>query len=68
MFKGQGPKILLRNKRLQRLPILLAQVEAGKLSESLLNEITKMIDKNDENLSHLKNNVVVLVHCNIANN
>ena len=35
--KGRGPKILTPKKMLQRLPIALAQVKAGKNSENLLN-------------------------------
>ena len=37
--KGKGLKILTPKQMLQRLPIALAQVEAGSNSESLLNEI-----------------------------
>ena len=40
---GKGLKILTRKQMLQRLPIALAQVEAGNNSESLLNEIRKII-------------------------
>ena len=36
-------KILTPKKRLQRLPIALAQVKAGNNSECLLNEIRKVI-------------------------
>ena len=35
--KGTGLKILTPKKMLQRLPIALAQVQAGNNSESLLN-------------------------------
>ena len=37
--EGEGLKILTLNQMLKRLPITLAQVEAGNNSESLLNEI-----------------------------
>ena len=40
---GKGLKILTRKQMLQRLPIALAQVETGNNSESLLNEIRKII-------------------------
>ena len=35
--KGTGLKVLTSKQMLQRLPIVLAQVKAGKNSESLLN-------------------------------
>ena len=41
--KGTGLKILSPKQMLQRLPIALAQVEAGKISESLLNEIRQIV-------------------------
>ena len=41
--KGTGLKILTTKQMLQRLPIALAQVKAGNNSESLLNEITKIV-------------------------
>ena len=41
--KGKGLKILTPKQMLQRLPIALAQVKAGNNSESLLNEITKIV-------------------------
>ena len=40
---GQGLKILTSNQMLQRLPITLAQVEAGDNSENLLNEIRQIV-------------------------
>ena len=40
---GEGLKILTSKQMLQRLPLSLAQVEAGNTSESLLNEIRKAI-------------------------
>ena len=41
--KGAGLKILTPNQMLKRLPIALAQVKAGKNSESLLNEIRQIV-------------------------
>ena len=41
--KRTGLKILIPKQLLQRLPIALAQVEAGDNSESLLNEIRQII-------------------------
>ena len=41
--KGTGLKILTQKQMLQRLPIALAQVNAGNNSESLLNEIRQII-------------------------
>ena len=41
--KGTGIKILSPKQMLQRLPIALAQVKAGKNSESLLNEIRQIV-------------------------
>ena len=41
--KGKGLKILTRKQMLQRLPVALAQVKAGNNSESLLNEIRKIV-------------------------
>ena len=40
---GKGLKILTPNQMLKRLPIALAQVEAGNNSESLLNEIRQIV-------------------------
>ena len=40
---GKGLKILTPNQMLKRLPIALAQVKAGNNSESLLNEIRKIV-------------------------
>ena len=37
--KGKGTKTLTRKQMLQRPPIALGQVKAGKTSENLLNEI-----------------------------
>ena len=41
--KGKGLKILTPKQMLQRLPIALAEVKPGKNSESLLNEIRKIV-------------------------
>ena len=41
--KGTGLKILTPKQLLQRLPIALAQVNAGKNSEKLLNEIRQIV-------------------------
>ena len=41
--EGTGLKILKPNQMLKRLPIALAQVEAGNNSESLLNEIRQIV-------------------------
>ena len=41
--KGKGLKILTPKEMLQRLPIALAQVKARSNSESLLNEIRKIV-------------------------
>ena len=40
---GTGLKILTPKQMLQILPIALAQVKAGKNSESLLNETRKIV-------------------------
>ena len=41
--EGTGLKILTPKQMIQRLPIALAQVNAGNNSESLLNEIRKIV-------------------------
>ena len=41
--KGTGLKILTPTQMLQRLPIALAQVKASNNSESLLNEIRRIV-------------------------
>ena len=41
--KGKGIKILTSTQSLRRLPMALAQVEAGNISENLLNEIRQII-------------------------
>ena len=42
-IKGTGLKILTPKQMVQKLPIALAQVKAGNNSESLLNEIRKIV-------------------------
>ena len=39
---GEGLRILTSEQMLQRLPIALAQVKAGNISENLLNEIRQI--------------------------
>ena len=41
--EGTGIKILTTNQMLKRLPIALAQIEAGSNSESLLDEIRQIV-------------------------
>ena len=41
--KGKGLKILTPKQRIQRLPIVFAQVKADDNSENLLNEIRKIV-------------------------
>ena len=41
--KGKGLKILTNKQMLNRLPILLAQIQAGNNSQSLKNEIRQLI-------------------------
>ena len=41
--KGPELKILTHKQMLQRLPLALAQVKAGNISEKLLNEITQIV-------------------------
>ena len=40
---GEFLKLLASKQRLQRLPIALRQIKAGKTSENLLNEIRQII-------------------------
>ena len=62
--KGHGLKIMTSNQLITRLPILLAQKQAGYISQKLNNEIRKIIYSlyRSENLSktiynHLINNI-----------
>ena len=41
--KGEGPKILTNKQMLNRLPILLAQIEAGNNSIKLKNEVRQIL-------------------------
>ena len=41
--EGQGLKILTSQQMLSRLPILLAQLQAGNNSQKLKNEIRQML-------------------------
>ena len=41
--EGQGLKILTPQQMLSRLPILLAQLQAGNNSQKLKNEIRKLV-------------------------
>ena len=41
--KGEGLKILTNKQMLNRLPILLAQIQAGNNSKSLKNEIRQIL-------------------------
>ena len=41
--KGKGLKILTNKQMLNRLPILLAQIQAGNNSKSLKNELRQII-------------------------
>ena len=41
--EGTGLKILTPNQMFKRLPIALAQIKAGNISESLLNEISQIV-------------------------
>ena len=41
--KGEGLKILTKKQMLNRLPILLAQIQAGNNSKSLKNELRQII-------------------------
>ena len=41
--EGSGLKILTPNRMLSRLPITLAQLKAGKISEKLKNEIRQLL-------------------------
>ena len=41
--EGEGYEILTPSQMLKRLPIALAQIEAGNISESLLNEIIQIV-------------------------
>ena len=40
--QGEGLKILTPNQMLSRLPITLAQLKAGNISQKLINEIRQL--------------------------
>ena len=42
-IKGTGLKILTAKQMLERLPVVLAEVKAGNISGSLLNEIRQIV-------------------------
>ena len=59
--KGTGLKILTPKQMIQRLPIALAQIKAGNISESLLNEIRQMVYtfyQSKENTEKVCNNII----------
>ena len=43
-IKATGLKLLTPKQMLQRLPIALAQIKAGNISESLLNGIRQIVN------------------------
>ena len=58
---GTGLKILTPKQMLKRLPIALAQVKAGKNSESLLNGIRQIVyslHKSKEITTKVYNNII----------
>ena len=62
--EGTGLKILTPNQMLKRLPIALAQIEAGNNSESLLNEIRQIIYslyQSKEITKKIYNNIIKLM-------
>ena len=59
--QGTGLKILTPKQILQRLPIALAQIKAGKNTESLLNEIRQIVyslSKSKEITKEVYNNII----------
>ena len=62
--KGTGLKILTPKKMIQRLPIAFAQVNAGNNSESLLNEIRKIVyslHQSKQITKKVYNNIIKLI-------
>ena len=57
--QGKGLKILTLKQMLQRLPIALSQVEAGNISEILLNEIRQITDSLYQTKKLLKKYVTI---------
>ena len=60
--KGQGIKILTPNQMLSRLPIALAQLQAGNNSENLKNEIRQLLYS-----LHRSKNMTKQVYNNLLN-
>ena len=63
--QGTGLKILILKQMLQRLPIALAQIKAGNNSESLLNEIRKIVyslHQSKEITKTVYNNIIKLLN------
>ena len=60
--KGQGLKILTPNQMLSRLPISLAQLQAGNNSDKLKNEIRQLL-----NSLNRSKNMTKQVHNNLMN-
>ena len=63
--QGTGLKILILKQMLQRLPIALAQIKAGNNSESLLNEIRKIVyslHQSKEITKKVYNNIIKLLN------
>ena len=59
--EGTGLKILTPNQMLNRLPMALAQIEAGNNSESLLNEIRQIaysLHRSKEITKKVYNNII----------
>ena len=59
---GQGLKILTPNQMLNRLPISLAQLNAGNNSEKFKNEIRQLLYSLDRSKKLTKNIYKSLVH------
>ena len=63
--QGTGLKILILKQMLQRLPIVLAQIKEGNNSESLLNEIRKIVyslHQSKEITKKVYNNIIKLLN------
>ena len=68
--KGTGLKILTPKKMIQRLTIALAQVNAGNNSESLLNEIRKIVyslHQSKQITKKVYNNIIKSIQWNYKN-
>ena len=67
--KGTGLKILTPKEMLQRLPIALAQKNAGNNSESLLNEIRKIVYslyQSQKITKKVHNNIIKSINIRVA--